>query len=197
MIILASWRPATRRRCGCAARTALATPQSLTSISAVGGSSAAAASIRASRLSLAMGVASTRVSPSCPATATARSTACGSGNRCSQNSLPKYKCVVITSSGGKSAIPGSPRKAAIARAFSDDKDSSSARRRGPTSERPSSMAAIILETAVGQVRVCIFPVLWLGCSRGFGRHVARLRNGLRLQAQTRPARATTTCTAFH
>ena len=31
--------------------------------------------------------------------------------------------------------------------------------------------------------------VWQGCSRGFAQHAARLRNGLRLQAQTRPARA--------
>ena len=32
---------------------------------------------------------------------------------------------------------------------------------------------------------------WQGWSREFGQHAARLRNGLRLQAQTRPARETT------
>ena len=31
--------------------------------------------------------------------------------------------------------------------------------------------------------------VWQGCSRGFGSHAIRLRNGLRLQAQMRPARA--------
>ena len=30
--------------------------------------------------------------------------------------------------------------------------------------------------------------VWQGCSREFGQHAVRLRNGLRLQAQTRPAR---------
>ena len=32
---------------------------------------------------------------------------------------------------------------------------------------------------------------WQGWSREFGQHAARLRNGLRLQAQSRPARETT------
>ena len=49
-----------------------------------------------------------------------------------------------------------------------------------------------LETSVGRVRVCVFAAFWHGCSRGFVRHAARLRNSLRLPAQTRPARATTT-----
>jgi hypothetical protein len=31
--------------------------------------------------------------------------------------------------------------------------------------------------------------VWLGLSRGFEQHAASLRNGLRMQAQTRPARA--------
>jgi len=30
---------------------------------------------------------------------------------------------------------------------------------------------------------------WQGCSRGFVQHAVRLRNGLRMQAQMRPARA--------
>jgi hypothetical protein len=30
--------------------------------------------------------------------------------------------------------------------------------------------------------------VWLGLSRGFEQHAASLRNGLRMQAQTRPAR---------
>ena len=48
-----------------------------------------------------------------------------------------------------------------------------------------------LETAVGRGRVSCDAVGWQGWSREFGQHAARLRNGLRLQAQTRPARATT------
>ena len=53
--------------------------------------------------------------------------------------------------------------------------------------------SIILETSVGQVRVCVFPAFWLGCSRGFRRHAVCLRNDIRLQADMRPARATTFC----
>ena len=49
-----------------------------------------------------------------------------------------------------------------------------------------------LETSVGRVRVCVFAAFWQGWSRGFVRHAARVRNDLRLAAQTRPACATTT-----
>ena len=53
------------------------------------------------------------------------------------------------------------------------------------------VAAVTLETAVGRARVSCDTVGWQGWSREFGQHAAGLRNGLRLQAQTRPARATT------
>ena len=52
-------------------------------------------------------------------------------------------------------------------------------------------ADLNLETAVGRARVGCDAVGWQGWSREFGQHAARLRNGLRLQAQARPARETT------
>ena len=56
---------------------------------------------------------------------------------------------------------------------------------------PGDPIEIILETAVGRARVGCDAVRWQGWSREFGQHAARLRSSLRLQAQTRPARATT------
>ncbi len=41
-------------------------------------------------------------------------------------------------------------------------------------------------------QVCIWRVVWLGCSWEFEQQAARQRNGLCLQAQMRPARMTTT-----
>ena len=48
------------------------------------------------------------------------------------------------------------------------------------------------DSSVGRACVCVFAAFWQRCSRGFGQHATRLRNGLRLHAQTRPARAKTT-----
>jgi len=40
--------------------------------------------------------------------------------------------------------------------------------------------------------VYVFAAFWQGCSREFGQHADRLRNGLHMPVQTRPARETTT-----